>query len=247
MTSTQMVNQYLFRGFYRGLYYEDHLSVHFRNKNLLYTKTLSLVTSIDLSRNKLTGQFPDALTKLTGLLFLDLSSNNLTGGIPENISSMRSLLSLDLSNNGLSGGIPSGLTNMSSVGYLNLSNNNFSGRIPTAEERASWFTGNSYLCGPPLTLRCQETDGDNTSQHDDEDDYDNNDDETILEDKWLLLSLGIGYAVGLLGLFAVISIRKQWSSAYFNGVDQFIHWTSQLKNAMPWAAKTQRSLTRNKT
>lgn len=234
MSRTQMVNKYLLFGFYRASYYEEQLTVNLNNNELVFTKTLSLLTSIDLSRNKLSGPLPQTLTKLAGLLVLDLSHNHLTGDIPEDISAMRNLISLDLSNNGFSGVIPSTMTGMSFLSHLNLSNNNFSGKIPKAGQFSTFdsssFSGNGDLCGFPLALQCQQTDGNNNSMPDGSDDYDGDD---VLEDKWFIVSVLAGFFVGLLGLFAVISIRKQWRVAYFKVVDAFISETSKVKNVMP--------------
>ena len=49
---------------------------------LEYTRTLSLVVSIDLSDINLSGEFPEGITKLFGLVFLNLSMNHITGRIP---------------------------------------------------------------------------------------------------------------------------------------------------------------------
>ncbi|XP_020597851.1 LRR receptor-like serine/threonine-protein kinase FLS2 [Phalaenopsis equestris] len=79
MNRPPKVNIYLLYGHYRGTYYEESISIEVNNRAQIYTKTLSLVTSIDLSRNKLSGEFPQTLTDLSGLHILDLSENNLTG------------------------------------------------------------------------------------------------------------------------------------------------------------------------
>ncbi|XP_056849694.1 receptor-like protein 15 [Raphanus sativus] len=46
---------------------------------------------LDLSRNKLVGQFPLCLTGLTGLRVLDLSSNQLNGKLPSTLGNLGSL------------------------------------------------------------------------------------------------------------------------------------------------------------
>ncbi|CAL9186687.1 unnamed protein product, partial [Musa hybrid cultivar] len=119
-----------------------------------YTTILSLVTSIDLSNNHLSGEIPKELTKLLGLRFLNLSNNHLTGRIPEKIGDMKQLESLDLSMNSLTGEIPSSFSAMSFLARLNLSYNNLSGKIPTSSQLStfdSWtYVGNKDLCGTPL-------------------------------------------------------------------------------------------------
>ncbi|CAL9102249.1 LRR receptor-like serine threonine-protein kinase [Musa troglodytarum] len=107
---------------------------------------------------------------------------------------------------------------MSFLSSLNLSNNNFSGSIPQGGQLgtfdASAYWGNPYLCGRPLSP-CDVR----TGVHDDDDDEV---EESALVDGWFYLSVGLGFAVGLPGLFAVMSIRRPWSIAYFNFVDRVI-------------------------
>lgn len=232
MAQSQKVNRYLLYGRYRGTYYEESLAMHLNNKEIVFNKTLSLVTSIDLSGNKLSGEFPGAITKLEGLLVLDLSRNRLGGKIPDRIGDMHELLTLDLSNNLFSGGIPSSLSAVSFLNYLNLSNNNFSGRIPSGGQlstfNASAFTGNQFLCGLPLTVQCEVTGADVPNSNGD----DENDDAS--KDEWFYMSIGIGFAVGLLGVCLVISIRT-WSIHYFCFIDWVIDKISMVKNVMPGA------------
>ncbi|XP_038973331.1 receptor-like protein EIX1 [Phoenix dactylifera] len=237
MAQSQKVNRYLFYGRYRGTYYEESLTMHLNNKELVFNKTLSLVTSIDLSGNKLSGEFPGAITKLAGLLVLDLSRNQLSGKIPDRIGDMHELLSLDLSNNLFSGGIPSSLSAVSFLSYLNLSNNNFSGRIPSGGQLstfdASAYTGNRFLCGSPLTVQCEATETDVPHSND------NDDDDDAFEDNWFYMSVGIGFAVGLLSVCLVISIRT-WSINYFRFVDWVIDKMSMVKNVIPGATSCRR-------
>ncbi|KAJ0988661.1 hypothetical protein J5N97_007017 [Dioscorea zingiberensis] len=202
MTSSPKVNQNLLV----GNYYQEHFSMQYSSTDheLLFSNTLSLVISIDLSRNKLSGHFPETMTKLAGLLVLDLSDNRLNGEIPRDISALQGLLSLDLSNNG------------------------FSGRGQLLTFDVSSYTGNDYLCGPPLNVECSLAHGNGTDHRAD---YGHTEEDERLS----LLSVGLGFAVGLLGLFAVISIRQQWSVAYFNAIDLFILWISKVMNRF-WCA-----------
>ncbi|KAH8520101.1 hypothetical protein H0E87_001531 [Populus deltoides] len=86
MSKEQYVNQYLLYGKYRGLYYGERFVMNIKGGPQKYTKTLSLVTSIDLSINSLNGEFPDQITKLVGLVTLNLSKNQVSGHVPDNIS-----------------------------------------------------------------------------------------------------------------------------------------------------------------
>ncbi|MQM20949.1 hypothetical protein Taro_053979 [Colocasia esculenta] len=231
MVASRTMNRYLLYGWYRGRYYGESLLVHTKRQQLQYTKTLSLVTSIDLSGNKLTGDFPEQLLRLSGLIVLDLSGNNMSGTIPEQIAGMRSLSSLDLSSNSFSGIIPPGLTALTFISYLNLSNNNFSGRIPAGGQlgtMASAFDGNPYLCGAPLPESCPEVDvPEKTPTQGNRESADAGDD-----DKWFYLTVASGFAAGLLGPFAVLSVKRSWAAAYFTVVDWVADNIADAKDAI---------------
>ncbi|KAK2976430.1 hypothetical protein RJ640_001823 [Escallonia rubra] len=144
------------RTFYGPGHFED-VYVVTKGSELQYVATLSLVTSMDLSSNNLSGEIPKELTSLVELLSLNLSGNRLTGMIPKKTGDMKKLESLDFSRNQLSGEIPSSISSLTFLSYLNLSFNNLSGRIPTSTQlqsfNASCFIGNK-LCGPPVNKDC---------------------------------------------------------------------------------------------
>ncbi|CAN1278017.1 Receptor-like protein EIX2 [Linum perenne] len=221
MASNRYTNQYLQFGKYRGAYYEESLVVNIKGNPQKYTKTLSLVTSIDLSSNNLQGDFPEDVTKLVGLVSLNLSRNQITGKIPETISNMRAISSLDLSNNRLSGSIPEGMNTLTSLAYLNLSSNSLSGAIPTRGQMSTFeqsaFANNSGLCGVNIDLPCRGDDDD------DDDGQDNNDgDEDGFIDEWFYLAVGVGFAAGIVIPTLVLAVKKPWSDAYFMFVDRFV-------------------------
>nr|DAD42698.1 TPA_asm: hypothetical protein HUJ06_000928 [Nelumbo nucifera] len=180
---------------------------------LTFSKTLSLVTCIDLSNNELNGEFPGVLTNLSGLISLNLSRNHISGEIPSGIANLNQLQSFDISNNELSGAIPFSMASMTFLSSLNLSNNSFSGSVPfsgqlmTLDE--SSFNGNPGLCGPPLLIKCQDDDEEPNSSHE-------------VMGKWFYLSASLGFAAGLLVPFAVMAMRRSWSDAYFHLVDQTV-------------------------
>ncbi|PQP95636.1 LRR receptor-like serine/threonine-protein kinase GSO2 [Prunus yedoensis var. nudiflora] len=229
MAQAQNMNRYLFYGMYRGSYYDESLIVNLKGSPQKYTKTLSLVISIDLSGNNLSGDLPEEITKLSGLVVLNLSGNQISGGILQDISKLTQLQSLDLSSNRFSGLIPQSLSSLSFLGYLNLSNNDFSGMIPytahlTTFDAAS-FAGNPGLCGPPLVVSCPGADpgkGGGTVE--------DNDSGNSFIDKWFYLSVGLGFAAGLLVPFFILAIRKPWSDAYFCFVDKVLERISCLRN-----------------
>ncbi|XP_039136242.1 receptor-like protein 34 [Dioscorea cayenensis subsp. rotundata] len=71
--------------------YSESLLISAKGLQMEYSKVLSLVTSIDLSNNKLSCELPEELTKLHGLHFLNLSGNHLIGKIPESIGDMKQI------------------------------------------------------------------------------------------------------------------------------------------------------------
>jgi hypothetical protein len=211
-------NKHLLYGNYVSHYYEESLMVYTKGQILTYTKTLSLVTCIDLSDNNFSGNIPNVLTKLSGLLVLNLSRNHITGQIPETMSNLLQLSSLDLSNNQISGTIPSSLSSLSFLGSLDLSNNNLMGVIPfmghTTTFDAIAFTGNPGLCGSPLPVKCSGDDYQSQSNNDTS--------EEGLFDNWFYLSLGLGFATGILVPYFILTMKSSWGDVYFDFVDQVI-------------------------
>ncbi|KAL5549233.1 hypothetical protein UlMin_004464 [Ulmus minor] len=221
-----------------GRYYEEKLVVTTKGQVLTFTKTLSLVVSLQLSENNLSGEIPPELTKLLGLLVLNLSGNHISGAIPESISMLKQLQSLDFSSNRLSGPIPQSMPSLSFLQYLNLSNNDFSGTIPFKDQmttfEASSFAGNPRLCGAPLVLTCHVDDnnGNSSKGWKSSDLNDNN-----FVDTWFFLSIGLGFAAGLLVPFFLMTIITSWSDAYFglvnNVFERIALFTYRMRRAMP--------------
>ncbi|KAM7511366.1 LOW QUALITY PROTEIN: hypothetical protein LguiB_010241 [Lonicera macranthoides] len=87
-------------------------------ENCCGLKALAIITAIDLSRNKLTGEFPEEITNLEALILLNLSSNQLYGVIPPKIGNMKFLEVLDLSRNKFSGEIPPAMDSALDFGNL---------------------------------------------------------------------------------------------------------------------------------
>ncbi|KAF3437338.1 hypothetical protein FNV43_RR20091 [Rhamnella rubrinervis] len=225
MTQVQNTQRYMFFGTFGGSYYEDYMDVNTKGQLLRYTKTLSLVISLDLSGNNLSGTLPGEVTTLLGLVVLNLSRNHISGHIPESISKLKQLSSPDLSSNRLSGGIPKSLASLSFLGYLNLSNNDVSGRIPYTDHMttfdASSFAGNLGLCGTPPAVKCP-GDGDDDSHEEGTNANENSGSGESLIDRWFYLSVGLGFAAGILVPCFILAVRKSWSDAYFGFIDDFV-------------------------
>ncbi|KAL8459263.1 hypothetical protein ACS0TY_036661 [Phlomoides rotata] len=191
------------------LSYIERASIAIKGSEFQYGTTLSLVTTINLSHNNLSGDIPKELTSLVELRSLNLSQNHLTGSISDNIGDMKQLESLDFSRNSLSGRIPVEFAHLSFLNYLNLSYNKLTGEIPKSTQLqsldASSFIGND-LCGPPLTSTCS---GDGDGDKEDE----NDDDESEID--WYYVILSLGYAVGFSAVCITLVLNKSWREAYF--------------------------------
>ncbi|XP_058076490.1 receptor-like protein EIX2 [Magnolia sinica] len=99
MKNEQKMGHFILHG--AGSYYEENLLVSVKGRMLEYTRTISLVTCMDLSSNNLSGEIPEQLTNLLGLHVLNLSGNHLIGKIPDKIGKLALLESLDFSRNQL--------------------------------------------------------------------------------------------------------------------------------------------------
>ncbi|XP_028205259.1 receptor-like protein EIX2 [Glycine soja] len=176
-----------------------------------YRNILGLVTSIDLSSNKLLGEIPREITSLNGLNFLNLSHNQVIGHIPQGIGNMGSLQSIDFSRNQLSGEIPPTIANLSFLSMLDLSYNHLKGNIPTGTQLqtfdASSFIGNN-LCGPPLPINCSS----NGKTHS----YEGSHGHGV---NWFFVSMTIGFIVGFWIVIAPLLICRSWRYAYFHFLD----------------------------
>ncbi|CAD5168528.1 unnamed protein product [Musa acuminata subsp. malaccensis] len=208
-----------------GSYYVESIVITVKGFDIQYTTILSLVTSIDLSNNNLSGEIPRELTNLHGLLFLNLSKNHLRGTIPEKIGSMEQLESLDLSMNNLTGDIPSSLSSLTFLSHLNLSHNNLSGRIPTAGGQMSTFLGdlsiydgNEYLCGTPLP----ECPGDEAYQSPPHEQEEKNGDR--LETVWEIIGIVMGFVVGFWSFISTMIMKQSIRTAFFRLIDEVCNW-----------------------
>ncbi|KAK2404462.1 receptor protein EIX2 [Trifolium repens] len=140
--------------------YDFYIFLRWKGVDRSFKNADKFLKSIDLSSNHLTGEIPTEIEYLFGLISLNLSRNNLSGKIISNIGYLKSLDVLDLSRNHLSGTIPSSLAHIDRLSVLILSNNQLYGKIPIGRQmqtfEASWFEGNSNLCGKPLDRKCPE-------------------------------------------------------------------------------------------
>ncbi|KAG8362868.1 hypothetical protein BUALT_BualtUnG0028800 [Buddleja alternifolia] len=188
-----------------------------------YKNILGLVKFIDLSSNHLTGGIPNEITSLVGLFGLNLSTNFINGFIPPQIGGLHLLNFLDLSRNNLSGGIPISFSQLTHLGVLDLSYNNLSGRIPSSTQlqtfNVSVYTGNSGLCGKPVTDTCP---GDEVITRTPEKTGDHDEEDTFITSGFYI-SLGLGFVFGFLGICGSLLLNKSWRHKIFK-VDSVHHW-----------------------
>ncbi|KAF7087889.1 hypothetical protein CFC21_091050 [Triticum aestivum] len=178
------------------------------------------MVSIDLSLNYLTGEIPDEITSLNGLLSLNLSWNHLSQKIPSKIGDMKSLESLDLSRNNISDEVPTSLSDLTYLSSLDLSYNNLAGRIPTGRqldtlyaEDPSMYDGNSRLCGLHLQRNCL---GNSPPGHR------NQQKSVSAYDPVMFFYIGLmsGFVVGLWLVFCAFLFKRAWRYAYFRIFDE---------------------------
>ena len=99
---------------------------------------LSRLTTLALDSNRLSGGIPPEFGSLSNLATLRLGGNQLTGGIPPELGGLSNLESLSLTDNRLGGKIPPELGNLSNLNSFSLGGNDqFTGCLPTGLKNAS--------------------------------------------------------------------------------------------------------------
>ena len=89
------------------------------------------VSSLDLSKNKLSGTIPEEIGNLTALHSLSLWDNQLSGPIPPELCDLVHLEHMSLGDNELSGPIPPEIGNLTALHNVSLWGNRLSGAIPS--------------------------------------------------------------------------------------------------------------------
>ena len=114
---------------------------------------MAVLSTLNLDGNLISGQIPITLIN-SAVSILNLSRNALDGEIPDAFGQGSYFTSLDLSYNKLRGPIPKSMAGAAYIGHLDLSHNHLCGRIPGGSPfdhlEASSFVYNDCLCGKPL-------------------------------------------------------------------------------------------------
>ncbi|GKV33164.1 hypothetical protein SLEP1_g41699 [Rubroshorea leprosula] len=188
--------------------YKDSVKVIMKGSERELVRILKIFTTIDFSSNQFQGPIPEELGELNSLLLLNLSHNSLNGQIPSSLGKLAELESLDLSSNKLEGRIPEQLIKLTFLSVLNLSHNELVGHIPEGKQFSTFsndsYTGNSGLCGFPLTKKCKEPRPPSPQ-------FDEKDDSTaVFEWKFALAGYGCGLVLGLSLGYIAFTIGKPW-------------------------------------
>ncbi|CAN6566407.1 unnamed protein product [Malus baccata var. baccata] len=205
-------------------FYVDEQSLMWKGIMSKYRSFLGLVKCIHLSSNRLTGEIPNEITDLVGLVSLNLSRNNLTGQITPEIGKLASLQSLDLSRNQIYGRIPVSLLQIYGLGFLDLSYNNLFGKIPMGTQLQNYdpscFAGNPQLCGIPLQQLCPEE----TSPKEQPVFRDQVEEKDEFITLGFYVSLALGFAIGFWGVCGSLIFIRSWRYTYYKFLNYVYDW-----------------------
>lgn len=85
---------------------------------------------ISVLANRLSGEIPRHLARMSNLTYLMLEANQFSGSVPPDLGKMVNLKTLCLSSNQLSGELPTSLADLGNLEDFRINDNNFTGAIP---------------------------------------------------------------------------------------------------------------------
>uniref|UniRef100_M1A3X3 Disease resistance protein n=2 Tax=Solanum tuberosum TaxID=4113 RepID=M1A3X3_SOLTU len=215
-------------GFLSDIFLMDvETQVQFSTKRNSYTykgSILKYMSGMDLSSNRLTGEIPVELGKMSNIPALNLSHNHLIGRIPNTFSNLQKIESLDLSYNNLNGSIPVGLLELNSLAVFSVAYNNLSGAVPDFKAQFGTFNkssyeGNPFLCGYPLDNTCGIPKLSYTSK------INGGEESSDLEDiQCFYIGFVVSYGAILLGLAAALCFNRYWRKAWFRMIEALMFY-----------------------
>ncbi|KAL6204539.1 hypothetical protein ACLB2K_021806 [Fragaria x ananassa] len=91
-----------------------------------------VLNKLYMGGNRISGNIPASVGRLTSLTLLNVSYNSISGEIPTEIGQLENLQELSVAGNDLSGHIPNSLGNLKKLNSIDLSGNHFVGQIPSS-------------------------------------------------------------------------------------------------------------------
>ena len=94
-------------------------------------ENLTALTDLRINKQKLVGEFPEVVCRMTWLKFLYLQGNNFTGALPASLGQLTELTELYVDQNAsMTGSIPHEIGNLKKLMRLNISQSGIGGEIP---------------------------------------------------------------------------------------------------------------------
>ncbi|KAL4308410.1 hypothetical protein GQ457_01G003540 [Hibiscus cannabinus] len=178
-----------------GSNYRDSMVVTMKGVDFELERILTIFATLDMSSNKFEGTIPETVGNLVSLQVLNFSHNHLTGHIPSSLGKVAALESLDLSCNKLVGEIPS----QESSCWAHSSGKQFNTFLNDS------YTGNSGLCGFPVSKGCGHSVQPPATFDEQEADFDS----TFEWDwKFVMMGYGCGMVFGFSAGYIMMTIRR---------------------------------------